>query len=90
MLHTQNVLVSQQNCVVDLSFSEPGLLISGGEDFDCNILSLPLASPHFTVTALTWCRKKHGRNYQTAYTETPLTISQELVYCCCEGRWVIS
>lgn len=54
VLRTQNVFMSQQYCVVDLCFSKPGLLISGGEDFDSNTFSLPLASPDFTVTSLTW------------------------------------
>lgn len=49
--------MSQQHCVVDLSLSEPGLLVSGGEDFDCDALSLPLTPPHFTVTAFTWQAK---------------------------------
>lgn len=53
-VRTQDVLMSQQHGVVDLSLSEPGLLISGGEDFDCDTLSLPLTPPYFTVTALTW------------------------------------
>lgn len=54
MLHTQNVLVPQQHSVVDFSLSEPGLLISGGEDFHSDTLALPLTPPHFTITALTW------------------------------------
>ena len=54
MLHTQDVLVSQQHRVVDLSLSEPGLLVSGGEDFDGDAFPLPLTPPHFTVTTLTW------------------------------------
>lgn len=57
MVRTQDVLVSQQHSVVDLSLSEPGLLVSGGEDFDCDTLSLPLTPPHFTITALTWWAK---------------------------------
>lgn len=61
MAHTQDVFMSQQHSVVDLSLSEPGLLIPGGEDFDCNILSLPLTSPHFTITALTWWTKRWER-----------------------------
>lgn len=52
--HTEDVLMPQQDCVVDLGLSEPGLLVSGGEDFDSDTLSLPLTPPHFTVTALTW------------------------------------
>lgn len=51
---TQDVLVSQQHRVVDLRLSEPGLLVSGRENLDCNVLSLPLTPPHFTVTALAW------------------------------------
>lgn len=54
VVRTQDVLMSQQHGVVDLSLSEPGLLVSGGEDFDCNALSLPLTPPNFTITALTW------------------------------------
>lgn len=50
----------QQHGVVDLSLSEPGLLVSGGEDFDGDTLSLPLTPPHFTVTALTWQAKTRG------------------------------
>lgn len=50
--------MSQQHSVVDLSLSEPGLLVSGGEDFDCNALSLPLTPPHLTVSALTWWVRK--------------------------------
>lgn len=44
----------QQHSVVDFSLSEPGLLISGGEDFHSDTLPLPLTPPHFTITALTW------------------------------------
>ena len=51
--HTQDVLVSQQDSVVDFSLSEPRLFISGGKYFDGNTLPLPLAPPHFAVTALT-------------------------------------
>lgn len=51
---TQDVLVSQQHRVVDLRLSEPGLLVSGRENLDCNVLSLPLTPPHFPITALTW------------------------------------
>lgn len=51
---TEDVLVPQQHSVVDLSLSEPGLLVSGGEDFDSNTLSLPLTPPHLTISALTW------------------------------------
>lgn len=51
---TQDVLVSQQHRVVDLRLSEPGLLVSGRENLDCNVLSLPLTPPHFTITALPW------------------------------------
>lgn len=57
-LHTEDVLVSQQHCVVDLSLSEPGLLVPGREDFDSNILTLPLTPPHFTIPAFTWQSKK--------------------------------
>ena len=49
--------MSQQHRVVDLGLSEPGLLVSGGEDFHGDALSLPLTPPHFTVTALTWRAK---------------------------------
>lgn len=69
MVHTQDVLMSQQHRVVDLSLSEPGLLISGGEYFDGDALSLPLTPPHFAVTALTCWGKNVGTNDQTAYTE---------------------
>lgn len=57
MPHTEDVLMSEQDGVVDLSLSEPGLLVSGGEDFDSDTLSLPLPPPHFTVTTLTWQTK---------------------------------
>jgi len=57
MVRTEDVLMSQQHSVVDLRLSEPGLLVSGGEDFDGDTLSLPLTPPHFTVTALTWWTK---------------------------------
>lgn len=64
---TQDVLVSQQHRVVDLCLSEPGLLVSGRENLDCNVLPLPLTPPHFTITALTWggTQKK-----QTIWSET--------------------
>lgn len=47
---TQNVLVPQQHCVVNLSLTEPGLLVSGGEDFHSYVLTLPLTSPHLSIT----------------------------------------
>lgn len=53
VLRTEDVLMSQQHRVIDFSFSEPGLLVPGGEDFDGDALSLPLAPPHFAITALT-------------------------------------
>lgn len=52
--------MSQQHGVVDLSLSEPGLLVSGGEDLDRDALTLPLTPPHFTVAALTWWAKTWG------------------------------
>lgn len=52
VVRTQDVLVPQQHSVVDLSLSEPGLLVSGGEDLDRDTLTLPLTPPHFTITAL--------------------------------------
>lgn len=47
----------EQDRVVDLSLSEPGLLVSGGEDFDGDALALPLAPPHLPVPTLT-CQEK--------------------------------
>lgn len=52
--------MSQQNRVVDLSLSKPGLFISGGEDFHGNTFSLPLTPPHFTETALTYQSRTKG------------------------------
>lgn len=49
----------QQHRVVDLGLSEPGLLVSGRENLDGNVLSLPLTPPHFTITALT-CGEKNN------------------------------
>lgn len=47
----------EQHRVVDLSLSEPGLLVSGGEDFDGDALALPLTPPHLPVPTLS-CRAK--------------------------------
>lgn len=57
-VHTQDILVPQQHCVVNLSLSEPGLLISGGEDLHSHTLPLPLAPPHLTIAPLTYNRAK--------------------------------
>lgn len=53
----------QQHRVVDLSLSEPGLLVSGRENLDRNVLSLPLTPPYFTITALTWGEKTSISSY---------------------------
>ena len=58
----------KQHRVVDLRLSEPGLLISGGEDLHSHTLTLPLASPHLTIPPLT-CRGKAGTpNMRIRYT----------------------
>ena len=60
---TQDVFMPQQHRVVDLSLSEPGLLVSGRENLDCNVLSLPLTPPHFTITALTWGKRSISSHF---------------------------
>ena len=52
--------MSQQDRVVDLRLSEPGLLVSGGEDFHRDALPLPLTPPHLAVSALTWRTENTG------------------------------
>lgn len=48
----EDVLVPQHHGLIDLSLSEPGALLSGGEDLDGHLLSSPLAPPHLPEAAL--------------------------------------
>uniref|UniRef100_G1PYQ4 Uncharacterized protein n=1 Tax=Myotis lucifugus TaxID=59463 RepID=G1PYQ4_MYOLU len=47
-----DVVVSEQHCVVDLSLPEPGLFIPRGEYLDRHTLTMPQASPHLAIAAL--------------------------------------
>lgn len=53
VLHTQNVVVSHQDRLVNLRLSEPAGLFSGEEHLDSDLLASPAAQPHLAVTALT-------------------------------------
>lgn len=50
---SQDVFVSQHDCLVDLCFSEPGAFLSGWEDLHGHISSSPLPPPHFTKPTFT-------------------------------------
>lgn len=48
----QDVLVPQHDGLVDLSLSEPGALLPGGEDLHGHVASAPLPSPHLPEATL--------------------------------------
>lgn len=48
----QNVLVPQHDGLVDLCLSEPGALLSRGENLHGNLLAAPFTPPHFTKASL--------------------------------------
>lgn len=51
---TQNVLVSHQDGLIDLSLSGPAGLVGGEEHFDGNLFAPPLSHPHLPVAALAY------------------------------------
>lgn len=53
---TQYVVVSQLYSIVNLCFSEPGLLVPRGEDLHSHTFSHPSPPPHLPVPAFTWKR----------------------------------
>lgn len=52
VVHTQNVIVSHQDRLVDLRLSEPAGLFSREEHLDGDLLASPAAQPHLAVTPL--------------------------------------
>lgn len=51
---TQNVLVSHQDGLIDLSLSGPTGLVGGEEHFDGNLFAPPLSHPHLSIAALAY------------------------------------
>ena len=49
---SKDILVSQQSCTVNFSFSDPWSFISREEYFYSNTLSVPYSPPNFSVSAL--------------------------------------
>lgn len=48
----QDVLMPKHDSLVDLRFTEPRALLSGGEDLHSHLFSTPAAPPHLSKTAL--------------------------------------
>lgn len=48
---TQDIFMSQHDCLVDFCFTKPRPFISGGKDLYSNILSAPFSTPDFTKSA---------------------------------------
>lgn len=46
---TEDVLVSHQDCLIDLRLTEPAGLLAGEENFDGHLLASPAAQPHLAV-----------------------------------------
>lgn len=46
---TEDVLVSHQDRLIDLSLTEPAGLLAGEEDFDGHLLASPAAQPHLAI-----------------------------------------
>lgn len=52
--HTQNVLMSHQDGLIDLGLSGPTGLVRGEEHFDGNLFTPPLSHPHLSIAALAY------------------------------------
>lgn len=50
--HTEDVVVSEHGCLVELRFAEPACLLRGEEDLDGDILVPPLPLPYLSVSTL--------------------------------------
>lgn len=49
---SENAIIAQHHSLVNLNFTEPGLLVSRGENLHRNRLSPPSSLPHLTKSAL--------------------------------------
>ena len=67
---TQDVVVSQLHGVVNLCLSEPGLLVSGGEDLHSHTLPHPGSPPHLPIPAFTW-RQRDTITQLQSHTNRP-------------------
>lgn len=50
---SEDIFVSQHDSLINLGFAEPGAFLSGAEDFDCNVLTVPATAPYLAEAAFT-------------------------------------